>query len=230
MVSNCWCRQLHICCSTPVSTQHCGKNYTVSHSHANKMAVIPCCGQIMWHNAQSSLHTTCSIHWFHTCITVIATCLVRAKMSRYDKSPSRRPTILPRLNSLLPRHTYINFHALGGSILTEQGLIQPCCWHKRPHRWDYVNAISFKVFIVYWSIHLLGSDSFGPFFLGVALFINSSVFIYYPPSKINHVNIHLGCRHGTEAVSLPSTQRSRVRSLAVKNQYEPKIGKNLGNS
>ena len=35
-----------------------------------------------------------SLHWFHTCITVIA-------MSRYDKPASWRPTILPHSNALI---------------------------------------------------------------------------------------------------------------------------------
>ena len=41
-----------------------------------------------------------SLHWFHTCLTVIASCPVRAAMSWYDKPASRRPTILLHLNAL----------------------------------------------------------------------------------------------------------------------------------
>ena len=40
-----------------------------------------------------------SIHWFHTRITVVAACPVRAAMSRYDKPVSRRPIILSRSKS-----------------------------------------------------------------------------------------------------------------------------------
>ena len=40
-----------------------------------------------------------SFHWFHARITAIATCPVRAAMSRYDKPASRRLTILPRSNA-----------------------------------------------------------------------------------------------------------------------------------
>ena len=42
-----------------------------------------------------------SLHWFHTRITVIAACPVRAAMSRYDKPTSRRSTFCPvRMHSL----------------------------------------------------------------------------------------------------------------------------------
>ena len=41
-----------------------------------------------------------SLHWFHTHITIVAACPVRAEMSRYDTLAFRRPTILPRSNAL----------------------------------------------------------------------------------------------------------------------------------
>ena len=45
-----------------------------------------------------------SLHWFHTCITVIAACPVRAAMSWYDTPASWRPTILPSSNALTGRY------------------------------------------------------------------------------------------------------------------------------
>ena len=41
-----------------------------------------------------------SLHWFHTCITVVAAFTVWTAMSQYDKSASQRPTILPLSNAL----------------------------------------------------------------------------------------------------------------------------------
>ena len=44
-----------------------------------------------------------SLHWFHTCITVVPACPVQAAMSWYDKPASRRPIILPHSNTLTCR-------------------------------------------------------------------------------------------------------------------------------
>ena len=55
---NYWCRQVQTRCNTPTSTQHCGWSSTVRHGHADKMAVIPCCGHITWSSTCSSLRTT----------------------------------------------------------------------------------------------------------------------------------------------------------------------------
>ncbi|KAJ8886044.1 hypothetical protein PR048_012250 [Dryococelus australis] len=43
--------------SAPVSSQHCERGCTVHYRHANKMAVIPCCGHIAWSSTRSSLST-----------------------------------------------------------------------------------------------------------------------------------------------------------------------------
>ena len=62
------------------------------------------------------------LHWFHTHITVIAACPVRAAVTRYDKLTSRKLILLPFASM---RHTCTSFHVLtsfGSSTLTEQGI------------------------------------------------------------------------------------------------------------
>ncbi|KAJ8891856.1 hypothetical protein PR048_004410 [Dryococelus australis] len=51
-------RQVHTLCSAPVSSQHCGRVSTVRYGHADKMALIPCCGRIAWSSNRWSLRTT----------------------------------------------------------------------------------------------------------------------------------------------------------------------------
>ena len=71
-----------------------------------------------------------SIHWFYTRIIVIAACSVRTEMWRYDKPASRRPTIIPHLNSLKCQYCalqrrWISFHvstSFGSSALIEQSI------------------------------------------------------------------------------------------------------------
>ena len=75
-----------------------------------------------------------SLHWFHTRITVVAACPIRAAMSRNGKSASRRTTFFApfectHLLILRPfssaRHTCTSFHVstlFGSSSLTEQGI------------------------------------------------------------------------------------------------------------
>ena len=67
-----------------------------------------------------------SLHWFHTRITVVATCPVRAAMSRYKKPAPFECTHLLILRPFAStRHTCTSFHVstlFGNSALTEQGI------------------------------------------------------------------------------------------------------------
>ena len=110
-------RQVQTRCSTPTWLN------TVNEAVRSITAM-----QTRWRSSPSSL---C---WFHTRITAIAACPVRAAMSRNGKSASRRTTFFApfectHLLILRPfssaRHTCTSFHVstlFGSSALTEQGI------------------------------------------------------------------------------------------------------------
>ncbi|KAJ8878666.1 hypothetical protein PR048_019251 [Dryococelus australis] len=51
-------RQVHIRCSSPLSSQHCGRGCSVRYGHADEMSIIPCCSHIAWSSTHSSLRMT----------------------------------------------------------------------------------------------------------------------------------------------------------------------------
>ena len=106
---------------------NCGWSCMVYYGHVNKMAVILCCGHIMWYSIQSFLHMTL----FYPLVPYTYHChssMPCNGMSWYDK-PASGDEPFCSLNSLWysmsTKHTCISFHvftSFGSSALSEQGI------------------------------------------------------------------------------------------------------------
>ena len=133
-----------------------------------------------------------SLHWFHIRITVVAGCLVRASMSRYDKPASRRLTILTRSNAST-RHTCTSFQfstLFGSCALTEQGITLTFLVTQEMSLLGlcvrYLSGIVVNYFW-YTGLHIFQVwASLQPFCLGVTLFTNSSVLILLSLSLLDY--------------------------------------------
>ena len=134
MATNCWSRQVQTRCSTPTSTQHCGWSYTVHHGHADKMAVIPCCGHITWSSTCSSLQMIIFSPLFpymHNCRSSMPcmSCNVTVWQTCFPETNHSVPFECTHLLILCPftstRRTCTSFHVstlFGSSALTEQDI------------------------------------------------------------------------------------------------------------
>ena len=112
-------------------TQHYGWSCTVRHGHADKMAVIPCCGHIMWSSICSSLLFSPLIPYMHNCHSSMpcTSCNVKVWQTCFLETNHSTPFESTHLLILCPfasrRHTCTSFHVstlFGISALTEQGI------------------------------------------------------------------------------------------------------------
>ena len=165
---------------------------TVRHDHADKMAVISCCGHIMWSSTCSSLRMTL----FSPLVPHTHKC--RSSMPCTSRNVTVWQTCFPETNHSFPfecthllifrpfastRHTCTSFHVstlFGSSALTEQGITLTLLVSQEMSLYGLMCTPSAckcnqLLLVVHWSTHLSSLDSFGPFRLGVALFISSSV-------------------------------------------------------
>ena len=96
--------------------QRSGRSCTVRYGHPDNMAVTLRGPVPARRCARPS-----SMHWFHTRITVVAACPVRAEMSQHDKPISQRPTVRTHSHAdVTPfdvdkayRHLISRFHFIG---------------------------------------------------------------------------------------------------------------------
>ena len=182
MVTNCWSRQVQTRCSTPTSTQHCGWSCTVHHGHVDKMAVIPCCGHITWSSTCSSLLSILFsplVPYTHNCYSSMS-CANSNVMVWQTCSPETNHSAAFECTHLLilhplalTRHTCTSFHVstLFGSSALNQGISLTLLVKQEMSLLDLC-LLSGNVINYWW---YTGLGLFGPFRLGVALFISSSV-------------------------------------------------------
>ena len=121
-------------CSTQASSQNCGRNCTSSQDHANKIAVISCCGHIISYSTRLYLRTAFfyplipRTQHCHSSMPCISRNLMVWKIC-FPETNHSAPFELTHLLILSPstwtRHTCIRFHvstSLGSSTLTEHDI------------------------------------------------------------------------------------------------------------